>query len=403
MIYLYFNFFGGFSVCSSASGEKKTVTDEMIPSFKMWAMLEYLVINRKRKITSEELIDMLWSNQDIADPTNALKALLFRIRQIFCKLGIENFKTVIACKQRTFIWSENVEIKTDIESFENIYKKINADSQSINDENLHSLMDIYKGDILPQMICLSWINNLNIYYHSQFLKLCKAILKSLYEDKKYDMCIYLSNYVITIEQYDEWIFRYNILSLADSGNAKQAIKQYNNVKKSFLDYLGEPPTSIITDIYKDITKHLKPQTYNTMDEIENDLSENESENKAYYCEYSVFRDIYRLKTRSLERTGLADVAIFVIKILNYDTIKDNKARLAKELSELVDFIRTNLRKEDILTKLGDCRFLIMLSDTDSSSNDIVLKRILGNYKKFHHTSKLSLTYSKPKRKINMQL
>ena len=65
-------------------------------SYQLWNLLGYLIVFRRREIPHYELIKMLWPEDDIDNPSNALKNLIYRIRTNLSKNGHPALKGMIA-------------------------------------------------------------------------------------------------------------------------------------------------------------------------------------------------------------------------------------------------------------------------------------------------------------------
>ena len=74
---------GGFSI----STRTKQISDRDNRSRKMWILLAYLIYHRHRIILQEELIELLWGEDEQgANPVGALKTMFHRVRMMLDKL-----------------------------------------------------------------------------------------------------------------------------------------------------------------------------------------------------------------------------------------------------------------------------------------------------------------------------
>ena len=71
------------------------VSDQTNRSKKVWTMLEYLIVYRKRFITQDELIDLLWPESTSRDPINTLKVMMHRVRDALDELEFDNSRQMI--------------------------------------------------------------------------------------------------------------------------------------------------------------------------------------------------------------------------------------------------------------------------------------------------------------------
>ena len=58
------------------------LNNENIRSDMIIKLLSYIIINRARVLTAEELIEVLWQEDESNNPAGALKNLIYRLRMI---------------------------------------------------------------------------------------------------------------------------------------------------------------------------------------------------------------------------------------------------------------------------------------------------------------------------------
>ncbi|MBQ6868376.1 MAG: helix-turn-helix domain-containing protein, partial [Clostridia bacterium] len=76
------NMLGAFSM----EYDGNVLTDEKSRTKQVWLLLKYLLTNRHREVTTEELVDILWED-GIDNPNNALKNLVYRLRNLLDAVG----------------------------------------------------------------------------------------------------------------------------------------------------------------------------------------------------------------------------------------------------------------------------------------------------------------------------
>lgn len=73
----------------SITYDDKILTYEEIRSDKVIKLLVYLLTHRTHSISSAEITDVLWQNEEIDNPAGALKNLVYRLRTLFkTKFGV---------------------------------------------------------------------------------------------------------------------------------------------------------------------------------------------------------------------------------------------------------------------------------------------------------------------------
>ena len=88
---IYVQTLGGFSI---KTGDLQ-INDNRNQSKKPWALLEYLIVFQKKEISPAELIHIIWADETGANPSGALKTLMFRSRKLLEPLGISPQKLLV--------------------------------------------------------------------------------------------------------------------------------------------------------------------------------------------------------------------------------------------------------------------------------------------------------------------
>ena len=84
--------FGGFSL---RIGDY-AISDNLSRSSNVWNLLSYLIINRDKMISQEELIELLWPDEEIGNPANALKTVLYRTRNTLAPHFDPNIQLILS-------------------------------------------------------------------------------------------------------------------------------------------------------------------------------------------------------------------------------------------------------------------------------------------------------------------
>ena len=108
--------FGKFSV----EYKSKQLSYDDMRSEMVTKLLAYILVNNSKVISVQELIDVLWVDDEISNPIGALKNLVYRLRNILKKkLGDEQF---ILSSRGTYSWNPKYKIELDIENSEPIFE-----------------------------------------------------------------------------------------------------------------------------------------------------------------------------------------------------------------------------------------------------------------------------------------
>lgn len=387
-IVMQINMLGEFSI----SYGDETINEKNSRSHKLWTFLQYLITFREKKITQNELIELLWSDDSVEDPANTLKTLLHRARTMLSTLKVtDNPKKLIVYRQGIYSWEPNVPYVIDAEEFDRLC--LEASSCEQKNEKLDMLLkaiELYKGDFLPNSSLDIWVIPLNAYYHSQYLKSVHEAVDMLYECGRYEEMISICQKAVSIDSYDEQLHLYLIKGLVATGAQRAALQHYDYVTDMFFTQFGVTPSPELTALYKEVVKTSKSLELD-LNIIKEDLREEESKKSAFFCEYEFFKSIYRLEARAAARTGyVIHIALITVTDLSGEPL--NQKQLNSVMEKLKNVIYTSLRRSDIFTRYSIAQYLIMLPAASFENSCMVMRRLTGRFKSLYPKVHVSLQY-----------
>lgn len=136
-------------------------------------------------------------------------------------------------------------------------------------------------------------------------------------------------------------------------------------------------------------KHGITMDLSTIREI---LLEGGTNKGAFSREPSVFRDIYQLEARAIERTG-DSIFLCLLTISNLKGELLKPAVQTRAMDEMGSSIRNSLRRGDVYSRYSVSQYLMLLPTATYENGEMVLKRIIQNFKKEYSRKDLSITYS----------
>ncbi|MCL2766493.1 MAG: winged helix-turn-helix domain-containing protein, partial [Peptococcaceae bacterium] len=273
---------------------------------KVWTLLQYLITFRTRDISQNELIELLWPDDNIEDPANTLKTLMFRVRSVVKQIGIEDAKRLILSKGGSYAWNMEIPCVIDVDVFERLLEDANTTGIEQNDKlsKLLEATEIYKGDYLLQDSSASWIVPISAYYRSKYIRAVMDVCSILSELSRYEEIITLCQKAVLVDPYEESLHCTMLTALITTNKQQQALSYYYYVKDLFYSKFGINLSDEFRSLYKDTIKSSKLFEHD-ISLIMESLREVEAIKGSFYCEYEFFKDIYRLELRTAERTGMA--------------------------------------------------------------------------------------------------
>ena len=123
-----------------------------------------------------------------------------------------------------------------------------------------------------------------------------------------------------------------------------------------------------------------------MDAIRNELRDSTAEHGAFVCDYNMFKEIYNLQMRNLERLGTT-MFLGIIMIGDADDSHTNYIRQDNIMNGLIEILRENLRKGDIITHFAPTIVAVLLPTVNYETGSMVMERVrMLFYKRFPNSS-----------------
>ena len=386
---LYINLFGDVSLTYNGN----TINDQNIRSKKFWTLLEYLIVYRKRKIPQSELIDLIYPEDKSENPANALKTLIHRIRGGLDQLEYMDSHDMILQAQGTYAWNTEMDYVIDVEEFEKLYYKGNLPSTP-DDEKLNCYLkaiDIYNGDFLQKSAFEPWAAQFNTFYHTLYINIVHKTIEMLKQQNEHEKIVELCERALNINNFDESLYYNLILGLVKANNSQAALTAYRKMADLFYREFGVTPSKETMRLYRDIIRTSK-EVETDLSVIKEDLREDGPSKGPFFCEYEIFKDVYRIEARAAARIG-ESVHICLMTLTMPDGGIPDVKTLNNYMDKLYDCISKNLRRGDVFARYSVSQFILLLPLTTYENGEMVMKRVIKLFNKHHPYYPLSIHYA----------
>lgn len=384
MFTLQVEMFGRFHVAI----ENNVIVNESSRNTKATALLAYLLYNKDRCLTQEELINVLQLSGESENPYNVLKNIVYRLRKMF-DVPQANGCCIISFKKGSYSLSNEINYNIDFENFCTLISKI-RECNVKSDECLADCMEaiaLYKGDFLPKQSAEMWAVGAAVRFQKDYIYTLRKAYAILSHRSSQEMLLDELNRAVYMYPYEESLHAKRINCLTKLGQYEQAVEEYNNVCDMLRSELGVNPSEELRIAYNNISENIIMQTA-SIDEARDNISEKTSGDGAYYCNLESFASTFRYIVRNFERTGQSVYLLLC-------TLRDkqgNELKRGAELTQACDSFLSaadsSMRRGDIYTRYSPSQFLVMLPNINRENCNIVIDRI---QKKFYKTPSKSKT------------
>lgn len=382
--------FGKFQI----ENENGMLNKENMRSEMLTRLLAYMVSHREKDMTAQELIDVLWPDDQSDNPSGALKNLMYRLRKLMNRTWGEDGRYIITGRGAYQLNPELV-VHVDIEEFEECCRQVfNSEDPAVQQENGKKAVELYQGMFLSELSSEYWVISIATYYHSIYLTMVKKLAALLEKEKQFTDVEEICAKAIQIEPLDEEIHCFLLRAMIADNKQKLASDHYKETVKLLYDSLGVRPSGEMETIYEELQK-IQHDHESNIDIIQEELRE-EKTSGAFFCEYGVFRKIYALESRSGSRLGISVHLALVSLYLDFQVSKDKNdyaSLIGEGMKVLEDTLLKRLRSSDIVCRYSVNQFLVMLPACQYEDAKMVVNRLKDSFYKSGKTNKLLLQYS----------
>lgn len=382
--------FGKFQI----ENENGMLNKENMRSEMLTRLLAYMVSHREKDMTAQELIDVLWPDDQSDNPSGALKNLMYRLRKLMNRTWGEDGRYIITGRGAYQLNPELV-VHVDIEEFEECCRQVfNSEDPAVQQENGKKAVELYQGMFLSELSSEYWVISIATYYHSIYLTMVKKLAALLEKEKQFTDVEEICAKAIQIEPLDEEIHCFLLRAMIADNKQKLASDHYKETVKLLYDSLGVRPSGEMETIYEELQK-IQHDHESNIDIIQEELRE-EKTSGAFFCEYGVFRKIYALESRSSSRLGISVHLALVSLYLDFQVSKDKNdyaGLIGEGMKVLEDTLLKRLRFSDIVCRYSVNQFLVMLPACQYEDAKMVVNRLKDSFYKSGKTNKLLLQYS----------
>lgn len=372
--------------------DKYVLNYEDIGSLKNAKLLAYLLKNYKVKQEGYELQNVMFSDDSSSNPSNALKALVYRLRTILKK----NFGPIdiITSGNSTYYINRDIKVDLDIDQFNNLINKGNCQ----NNENekikyYEQAVELYQGTFLPILNEEHWVIITGTYLESSYMSAIIYLLDNYMINEKYDLIEQLCKQVLNFDPLNEDLHYYLIKSLIKQDKISLAKQHYLKTEKYLHKELDTKPSEMLQSLYNEIISGQRVKE-ETMNKVQDHLIESKIHG-AFECSYETFKKIYQLDVRKTIRQEFSEYIVLLTFEPSENIKKDNELMNAvfESTSMLLrNTIFTTLRAGDTFTKYSKRQFLMLLPHCTDANAQKVVERILNNFYKRDKYQRVYIDY-----------
>lgn len=362
-------------------------------SRKVWLLLAYMIHCRTRSIPIEELVSLLWRDEESsANPLNALKTMLHRVRSTLDQLENGAGHSLIIRRDGSYAWNAQIPLTLDTDEFEALCKDgARADSDAARLDLYLRALDLYQGDFLPKLSAEVWAIPITAYYHNLYVQTALQALCLLEEQGRSNDAATLCRKAVALEPYSEELYRHLMCNLLAQQDIKGAVAVYEEMSELLFSTFGVMPEEETRALYRDAVRTVNHRAV-SLCTVREQLKERDDESGALFCEYDFFKVLYHAQARSIVRSGDA-VHIGLLSVSGENGLELSRRSLGLCMEHLERLLRSHLRKGDVVSRCSVSQYILLLPQVNYENSCMVCQRIAKAFFHQYPHSPAKLDYS----------
>ncbi|MBQ8279789.1 MAG: transcriptional regulator [Roseburia sp.] len=372
--------------------EGRSIAFERNTQTKTNQLLQILFHAGEAGINREEIMRRLFGREEVTNPSNSLRATVFRLRKLLLAAGISEDDEFVHIKSGIYRFTSAIPVELDTVLFEEAAQEaLSATEEAARCKKLQYACALYQGDFLPQ-IEEEWTLAEATKYKELYVRCMSELCELLKKRGEYELLFQTAAEAVELYPYDEWQV-WQLDSLIVQNQMKEAMHLYEETADELFRKKGISPSEKLTERLAQMSGSDVCRV-KVIEEIQEELGENRELDGAFYCSYPSFAETYRYIKRVIERSGQSAYLMLC-------TVTDGKGyplekgeRVERLSDELGEAIQSALRRGDLYTKYSVNQYLVLLLDIKHEDCQIVIDRINDRFENPYRKNYLKYSIKK---------
>lgn len=351
MGHVQINLFGSFHV----ERDGKSVDEQLARSPKGMLLMQYLILAPRQTAEAKTLMQVMWPEENSTSPDTALKTLISRQRALLRAISPELAMCLVTVRGG-YRWVCPPEVSVDVLEFE---------------EMLARMLVLYQGRLLAdQQPQPAWLYNRSERLHQQFLQTVDSRLAQLQQAGYVHRYVALVRRAIDADPTNEALQQRLIEGLRQTERDTDADQQVELAAR-----LNSAARDEMMADYYDRIQRANRALETGLVQFKEELMRGEDNNRAIVCDRRVFRSLFCLQRRGMERTG-GHALLGILTLTELDPASEKREAA---LNGLVKIMLLNLRRGDVITRLDESTIAMFLPNADESAANIIIDRLKRSF------------------------
>lgn len=294
-------------------------------------------------VSNQRLLSAFWGDERVTNPENALKTLISRVRAMLSQISPDLGGCIVA-DRGAYHWECLPEMTIDLYELEDVFSRLQDTCDAERKRALYRrMMQLYRGPLLQKSELNEWVFPRATALHNQYIAGIYGYIEMLKQSEKAEdeqEIISVCRGALEREPFDDRIHIELMRALLKNNNATEAKAQFEEVMHLHYHYLNVKPSRELMEFYNEIVEASKNIEFN-LETICRQLYQSSREQGAFVCDFPVFKEIFNLQIRNIERLdSTMFLAVIMVSKINGEQMGSIKQE--NVMHGLMEILRTNL-------------------------------------------------------------
>lgn len=338
MGHVQINLFGSFHV----ERDGKSVDEQLARSPKGMLLMQYLILAPRQTAEAKTLMQVMWPEENSTSPDTALKTLISRQRALLREISPELAMCLVTVRGG-YRWVCPPEVSVDVLEFEEILARMKLPGGATpSEEMLTRMLVLYQGRLLADQQQAGHVH--------RYVALVRR--------------------AIDADPTNEALQQRLIEGLRQTERDTDADQQVELAAR-----LNSAARDEMMADYYDRIQRANRALETGLVQFKEELMRGEDNNRAIVCDRRVFRSLFCLQRRGMERTG-GHALLGILTLTELDPASEKREAA---LNGLVKIMLLNLRRGDVITRLDESTIAMFLPNADESAANIIIDRLKRSF------------------------
>lgn len=366
---------GGFHV----DVDGRTADSTLAKSPKGIALMQYLMLHQGGSVPARRLMEIMWPNETSTSPEGALKTLVSRLRTILTQVDPVLASCLITARGG-YRWETQNGVTVDLEEFEHLAERLEK-VEELTGEMRHQFraaLQLFAGELLQDQECPLWAKPRAEKVRLMYLTMVENYLNLLEQEGDNQEMISVCRTALDAQPFNDGLHLRLTEALMSARRDQEALRQYQHASNLTSGLDEQRHEENVREYYAQLMRSEQTIT-DTLNDLYNGLVSDVDTAGALVCDSHIFREMYHLQKRCLERLG-ADILLGVVMVTG---LEDQPLQLDRTMNGLMDVMRSNLRRGDTVTRQNVNQIAMLLPMASEMQGQMIMERIKrGFYQQF---------------------